>query len=264
MEADEKAVKEWLMRRPEVASAADAGKAVDELNKLVAQYEARSWLANRGDAAAWRLQGRLAVADGLTALADAQYQTAIAMTLPLKPENTATAKATLRSLKEQIAALNADLKLADEYKAPLDKNARAAVDGKGAVAAEYAVREELLALFARPDLFTDAGGAEAWLRQVGERHRGTKDQRVHALIVQKVQEFCEAFIPPVAQLDDNVLLKSKPIPRKAVKVSFEETLGGRRSRRNSPRTRPGSTSSGWRRGRRVSTRRCSPRARSTN
>lgn len=225
VEADEQAVKDWLARRPEVASAADAGKAMDAANTLIARYEARSWLANRGDAAAWRVQARLAVIGALTAVADARYRAAVGMPLPLKPENTATAKAALGALSEQVAALRADLKQADEYAASLDKGTRAAAGATGAVASEYAARAALLDLFAQPDLFTRAGGAEEWLRQVANRHQGTKDPKVHALIARKVQEFCEAFVPPAVLLDDRVKVNGRDVPRAEVTVSFEEKAG---------------------------------------
>jgi hypothetical protein len=227
LRTDAQAVTDWLARPLKITSVPEAEKAVTELTTLTNQYIARSRFADKSKATLWRLRGRLAVIDSLTTLADSQYQTAIRVKLPLDVNAGTTAVSTLRALREQIAALRAELKQADEDRITLDATFRATIEDKGLVADDFAAREELLSLFAKPDLFTNATGATAWLKLVVAQFAKTKDEKVRGLIREKVQEFCDAFIPLVVDLDDDVLLRGKPEPRKGILISFEPTLGAK-------------------------------------
>ena len=223
---DEREVREWLTRSRVITSAADADKVIREADGLIDRYSERSKFADRAKAAVWRVRARLLVAKALATLADAQYRTAVSVKLPLKPGNNEanTAVDTLTGLKKQIDSLNEAVKQATEDKVPLDGALRGEVDAQGAVADQSKASLELLKLFARPDLFTNAAGAAAWLKQVGDQYGNTKDERVKALIREKVQEFCEAFIPAAVRLDDTVLLRGidgfRAVPREVVKVKY--------------------------------------------
>lgn len=229
--ADE-AVRAWFRKPPPVAGAADAEKVMGEVNKLIDESAGQSRFANKGRAAEWRLQARLHVIDQLTKLANKQYADAANAKLPLDPGTNAatTAVSTLGALRAHLAALKEELRQADETKAPLDPEFRRSAAGKGANADEYSAREELLKLFARPDLFDNAAGAEEWLKSVAEQLARTKDRDAQKLIRGKVQEFADAFVPAAAQLDDKVLVKGAEVPRKDVVIKYQEREGGETKR----------------------------------
>lgn len=229
LKRDAEAVAAWLAKPPAITTATKATEAVEALRELVRTYAGRSRFSDKAKAARWRVEGRLVVVKALAALANAQYQTAVRVKLPLEPGDNAvkTAVETHRALAAQIAALDADVRQAGEDKVTLDGATLAAAKSKGSIADECAAREELLAVFAKEDLFTNAGGASAWLKQVATQYRRTKDEKVRALIREKVQEFCDAFIPPTARLDDKVLIKGKEAPRKEVVVKYQVVIDGK-------------------------------------
>ena len=218
----EQDVRDWLAKAPRVASADAAVAAVAAADALIREY-AGSKFADKKRAAQWRVEARLAVIDALAALADTQYRAAVKVKLPLEPGNAVTAAVeTLGGLEAQIAALNADVKRAEEDGAKLDAPVRAAVEAKGAVADQCAAGKEVLALFANADLSKNPGGAAAWLKQVVRQYDRTKDEKVKAIIRDKVQEFCEAFVPAAVRLDDKVLVRGTAVPRKDVTVKYVE------------------------------------------
>jgi hypothetical protein len=224
LRGDERAVAERLARPPEIASAADAAKASEALDSLIEQYATRSNFSDKARAAVWRVQARLIVADGLAALADKEYRAAIGQKLPLKPND--PAEGTLRALKKAIEELDAAARAA-AADAKLDPDLRKAVDAKGAAADENAAREELLSLLAKADLFTDPAGAAPWLKEVAAKYARTKRDADRALIRRKVQEFCEAFVPPEVRLDDAVIFDGKEVERKHVVVAYQREVGGK-------------------------------------
>jgi hypothetical protein len=114
------------------------------------------------------------------------------------------------------------VKRAEDDKVPLTGNILGDIEAKEVIAHQCAASEALLGLFAKDDLFTDATGAATWLKQVAVHYGNTKDESVKTLIRAKVQEFCEAFIPASARLDDTVLIRGKAAPRKSVTVKFIE------------------------------------------
>jgi hypothetical protein len=226
---DGRKVTEWLARPVVVASAADAARAMSDLEERLTTYQTGSNFASRRQAAIWRLRGRLAVIKELSAQADAQYPVAVSVALPLKPGNDAmkTARATFAAVQSQVKLLNSDLKLAEEEKADLTGALRGEIDDRLAIAAKCRAREKLLDLFAQENLFTNAAGATAWLRDVAALYRDTKDEDDKRRIRKKVQEFCEAFLPAVVRLDDEVLFKDKVVQRKNLVVEYEPAAGAR-------------------------------------
>lgn len=221
---DERAVRDWLDKLPTIASAADANRAMEKATELINQYSGRSKFADKGKAALWRVRARLLVIDALAKPADQQYRTAVRVKLPLKEGANDVTKAveTLRGVKAQIEALKGDVKRAEDDKVPLSGSILGEIEAKEIVAHQCAAGEELLKLFAKDDLFTDATGAAAWLKQVNVQYGNTKDEGVKAILREKVQEFCEAFIPAAVRLDDTVLIRGKSAPRKSVTVKFVE------------------------------------------
>jgi hypothetical protein len=195
----------WLGKPLAVAARADADEATKEALALIAAYANCSKFSDKAHAAAVREK------------------------LPLKPGgNAATAAAdTHRALRELIGALDDDLKQADEVKARLDARTRAEAESMGAVADACAAQEKLLGVFAREDLFDNPAGAGAWLKEVDRLYGRTKDDAVRKLIRDKVQQFCDAFIPAEARLDDVVLIKGERVARKDVVVKWDATIDGK-------------------------------------
>ena len=219
-------VTDWLARPMVVTSAADATRAMKELDALLNAYVTGSSFSSRREAVVWRIRGRLAVIRELSARADAQYPAAVAVPLPLKPDNETmkNARDTLGGVKNQVTLLQGNLQQAEEEKADLT-SLRAEIDDRLAVAAKCSAREKLLNLFARDDLFTNPAGSTAWLREVADQYRGTKDEGDKKHIRKKVQEFCEAFLPAVVRLDDEVLFKDKHVKRRDVVIEYEPAVG---------------------------------------
>lgn len=221
------AVGEWLDRAPPVRTAAEADAALGTVAQLIDAYTARSQFADRGRAAEWKLRARLHVADGLTAAAEERHAAALNAKLPLAPGANAVRAAleALEALRGHLAALPADLKRAEADGAKVPADLRERVAALGAVAEGAAARAELLGLFARDDLFTNPTGAAAWLKAVAARYERAPDDKARAQIREKVQEFCDAFLPPAALLDDEVLLRGKGVPRKHLVVKYAPVAG---------------------------------------
>jgi hypothetical protein len=236
LKRDAAAVAAWLARPPAVASAADARAALKAVTDDIDTYAGRSKFSDKAKAAAWRLQARLAVIRALKELADRQYRDAVRERLPLEAGTNGVKPAveTHREIGEQIVALGADRRAADEEKAALDPKTRTELDRAGAIEDECAAREKLLGLFARDDLFTNPNGAAAWLKQVAGLYGRTKNEEVRALIRKKVQEFCEAFVPAAVRLDDQVLFFGRSVPRRDVVVKYYPTVDGKVEKKVEP------------------------------
>jgi hypothetical protein len=227
LKRDAEAINVWLNRKLKVTSAADAQSEMTGALDLINKYENRSKFSDKSKAATWRVQARLLIVKALKDEADTQYRAAVLVKLPLDPvkNNVKTAMDTLHELKELLTGLAADLRKADEEKAPIDAPVRAEAERKGGLADECAARAELLKVFAKDDLFTNPNGAGPWLKRVVELYRRTKDDNVRELIRGKVQEFCDAFIPHAVRLDEKVLLRGQELPRAEIIVKFEATVG---------------------------------------
>ncbi|MCS6865097.1 MAG: hypothetical protein RMJ56_12015 [Gemmataceae bacterium] len=226
---DAEAVVAWLSQPPPIRSLNDAHKALAEVNTLIRTYTSRSKFSDTAKATLWRLRARWLVIERLLDLANSHYRTALQTPLPLEPGTNAlnTAVETLRALKTQLEIFSADLRQAEADYPRLDPTLRANLEARGNIADECIAHEELLKLLGQDDLFTNATGADAWLAQVAARYRRTKDDALRAIIREKVQEFCEAYIPPQAQLDREVILNGRPVPRKNVVIKFIEQPSGK-------------------------------------
>lgn len=226
---DAEAIVAWLSQPPSIRSLADAQKALVEINGLIRTYTRRSKFSDTAKAAHWRLQARWLVIERLIELAHTQYRLALQTKLPLEPGSNAmnTALETLRGLKNQFEIFTIDLRQAETDYPHLDPSLRTAFEARGLVVEDCTAREELLKLFAQDDLFTNAAGADAWLAQVAARYLRTKDDSLRAVIREKVQEFCEAYIPPQVQLDTDVVLNGRSVPRKNVVIKYIEQPSGK-------------------------------------
>jgi hypothetical protein len=223
--ADEAAVVKWLELPPPVASALAATDAMNRVRDLIEPY-AGSQFADRAKVATWRVRARLHVVTELEKAAEEQYGKTVRAKLPLAESASEATKATLVALGEHTKGLQTDLEQARtdgaDLAAPLLKQAEA----KKALSDETAARKALLDLLAEEKLFAKPGGAAEWLNRVGEAYRKS-DARTRALIRDKVQEFCEAFVAPAAQLDEFVLLEDKRIAREAVRVVYVPRPGAK-------------------------------------
>ncbi|MDY3559519.1 hypothetical protein R5W23_000512 [Gemmata sp. JC673] len=219
----EGAVQAWLVKPPPVESAADADRAVAEATKLIDDYTNGSRFANKSQATVWRLEARLKVVDRLAVLADRESASAIKAKLPLdRDTNVGTAaRDALHAFNKHLIELGNELRRADGDKVAVPPEFRKGIEGRGAGADEYTAREELLALFAQEGLFDNPTGAEQWLNKVHEQYARTKSATTHKLIRDKVQEFADTFIPPVARLDNKVLVNGAETPRKEVVIKYE-------------------------------------------
>lgn len=219
----ESAVVRLLDAPQPVTSAAAATAAMKDVRDLIAQYT-DSQFADRAKAAEWRVKARLHVVTGLERTAEEQYEKTVRAKLPLEESASATAKATLAALGEHAAGLQADAEQARAEGAALAPAVLGTVGEKKPLIELSAARKTMLDLLAEDKLFEKAGGAAAWLGRVGAAYRKS-DPRTRALIRNKVQEFCEAFAAPVAQLDDRVMLEGKPVPRASVRVVYAPRAG---------------------------------------
>ena len=216
-----RALADWLARPVAVNAAADADGRMRELEGLIGDY-LKTGFARPDLAAQSRVRGRLKVVEQLAARADNDYPNALKVPLPLKSgdNDLKSTLATLVALKAQVAALAGDVEQAGTDKADLAAY-RADIERLKSAAAKAGSREKLLALFAQDKLFTDPTGATAWLQDVAALYRQAtfEDKRQ---IRKKVQEFCEAFIPAVARLDDRVLIGTASLPRDMVQIKYRK------------------------------------------
>lgn len=224
---DERDVAKWFDTPPAIRSAEDAKSAYDTALDLITQYKGRTQFADSAKAAAWRVRARLHVVAELDKVAKERYGKAVRLKLPLEPGNTEATAAgkALDELGRQVKGLADDVKQAATDRAVLPRATLDEVAEKQQLIETSAACKTLLDLFAQDDLFVKAGGAAAWLKSVGEEYKRTKDVRTRALIRDKVQEFCEAFVAPAARLDDTVLLKGKPVARNTVVVKYAPSAG---------------------------------------
>lgn len=219
----ETAVVRWLEAPPPVASAPAADAALKAVRELIAQYT-DSQFADRAKAAEWRVRVRLYVVTALEKAAEDQYDKTVRAKLPLEERASDTTKATLAALGEHATGLQTDAEQARADGAVLAPAVLSAAEEKKPLVERSAARKTLLDLLAEDKLFEKAGGAAAWLGRVGAAYRKS-DPRTRALIRDKVQEFCDAFVAPVAQLDDEVLLEGKRVARASVRVVYAPRAG---------------------------------------
>lgn len=222
-------VRRWLDDRlPTIdgPTAADtAYRAFDA--KLVKYTAADSPFKNRALVVGWKVQARGEIVKALAEAARKPYEAAIQLPLPLPSEadnkDVRTAVGALREMKEQIRRLEKEVTQAKAEGLILADDVQAARKAALRASEEWAARDELLSLYADRSLFTDPDKAGEWLTRVKVQYDRTQDDGRtdgRAEIRKKVQQFCAAYIPPVAKLDDKVMLRDKAYPRNAIKLEY--------------------------------------------
>ncbi len=205
-------------------SAAAANQAMKGFADLVADYKRDSKFADAGKADAWQVEARVKVIRSLEEAAKKPYAAVLELPLPLpsavKNKLVEQALGAPAAIREQARMLRDDLSRAEERKAVsprVEKLAREIL----AVADEWAAKEELLGLFADPELFTDPNKAAEWLPKVQTQLNKTQTDAGRELIRKKVQQFCDAYIPRVTRLDEVVLIQGKAEPRNGVTIEYD-------------------------------------------
>jgi hypothetical protein len=192
--------------------------------KLDAYTKGNPIFMDRGLVAGWRVR---AVARIVTALANtvkAPYQRVLDLPLPLPSEGrNMDMKLALGALAEMKAQAERLDRLAAQAKTDgvaLPKDAETARATALQAAREWAASDELLGLFADPELFADPNKATAWLPKVQEQYGRTQVEAGRELIRKKVQQFCDAYVPKAARLDTEVIIRDKPEPRAGVTIEY--------------------------------------------
>jgi hypothetical protein len=204
---------------PAVGGAADADAVLKAFTVLLAAYaDHPSAFKSKRRVAGWRVRVRAKLVSALAAAAADPYAKALDAPLPLDPDRLKAARDPLGQVRAQLAELEraAAAARADGLTEEADKQRAAAAVAAG----EAAAREELLNLFAEPDLFTDPDKAAAWFPRVQAQFDRTQADADRGLIRRKVREFCAACLPAAARLDDAVLVDGEPVPRAAVTVEY--------------------------------------------
>lgn len=220
----EKAIEEWFTTSLAGIDNSDAAaRALASFAGLVAEYTKDTRFSDLTKAAAWKVRARVRIIDLLSESAREPFEKVVNMKLPLPAESdSADVKQALgapRALREQVKLLQTELAQLEEAKVALP--AKIVADAKAAVgrADDWSVRERLLALLAEPELFNRPNGAADWLaRMQAHFDKSPADDRYR--LREKVQEFCEAFIPRVVSLDEFVLIDGKRVPRGMVSIKY--------------------------------------------
>ena len=235
----EKAVNAWFVSPIGAVDGPDtAAKVLEGFVPLVEEYSRDTRFSDRLKAATWRMKARIRVIEALQDAATDPYKKVLQLKLPF-PAASANADVRKalnapRGIREQVKLLQQELAQARENGLPTPPALTDAVKEAVKQSEEWAAKEQLLGLFAEPTLFTDPNGAADWLGKVQAQFNRTTTAEGKALIHQKVQEFCEAYVPRVVALDDKVLLNGKPLPRSAVTIDYPAVGGKRDSARLSP------------------------------
>jgi hypothetical protein len=180
---------------------------------------------DRGLVAGWRVRATARVVTALGNTVKAPYERVLELPLPLPPGgrnmDVKIALGALAELKAQVERLEKLVAQAKSDGAVLPKEAEAARTAALQAAREWSVADELLALFADPELFGDPEKPATWLPKVQAQFDRTQTDAGKELIRKKVQQFCGAFVPRAARLDPEVLVQGKPEPRKGVVVEYD-------------------------------------------
>ncbi|MBA4186792.1 MAG: hypothetical protein C0467_02115 [Planctomycetaceae bacterium] len=222
----EEAIEAWLRSPlPVVDTQTAAVQTLKSFDALIADYRKDSTFADSAKATAWQIEARVKVLESLEAAAHRPYDEVLALTLPLP--NPRTNKVVEKALglpvaiREQVRLLEAELARVEAAKRVLPEPVTKAANSMIRRADEWAAKEQLLLLFADPEIFTDPSKAAEWLPRVQAQFNKTQTQSGRELIRKKMQQFCEAYIPKAARLDANVLVRDKEIPRINVTVVYK-------------------------------------------
>ena len=226
----EKAIESWFTQSLTGVDSAEAAAQVWMVFAgLIADYTKEPRFSDRTKVAAWNLRARVRLIDQLAESARDPFQTVLNRKLPLPPASeSAEVRKTLgalQALREHVQLLQAELTQLEEARVAVP--ARVVADARLAIrrAEVWIARQQLLALLTEPEVFTRADAAADWLArlQVYYDQAPVEDRD---RLREKVQEFCEAFIPRVVALDEFVLLDGQKVPRSRVTVkSFPRADG---------------------------------------
>ncbi len=223
----EEAIEAWL--KTPLPSVVDshtvAVQTMKSFEDLIADYRKDSKFADALKASAWQVEARVKVLESLETAAHRPYNEVLELTLPLPDPKTSKvvekALGAPAAIREQVRFLEAELARVEEAKRVLPERVKKAANSVIRRADEWAAKEEILALLADPELFTDPNKAAAWLPKVQAQFNKTQTETGRDLIRKKVQQFCEAYVPKAARLDANVLVRDKELPRSNVKLVYK-------------------------------------------
>jgi hypothetical protein len=221
-----KAIDNWFLTELTGIDGPDAAtRAVGEFEKLLAQYTKDGRFADPNKAGAWRVQCRIEVIKALEAAANEPYAKVLRLPLPLPSEHDSPdvkkALGAPRAIAQQVRLLGAELKRAEEAGLTLPERLTTEAKAVDRRAEEWAAKEELLSVFADVRPLNDPEKAVGWLQTVFALYKKSQTDAQRALIREKVQQFCSAFIPAAAKLDAVVLINGNPVPRGGVKIYYD-------------------------------------------
>jgi len=222
----EAAIETWL--RTPFPSAVDSQTAAVQVLKrfedLVTEYRNASQFADSTRAAAWQVEARVKVLESLEAAAHRPFDEVLALPLPLPDQKTSKvvekALGAPIAIREQVRLLEDSLSR-DEAKRVISDRVMKSANSLIRRADEWAAKEQLLALFADPEIFTDPKKATDWIPLVHAQFNKTQTDSGRELIRKKVQQFCEAYIPKAARLDAKVRFRDKEEDRNNMKVVYQ-------------------------------------------
>jgi hypothetical protein len=221
------AIEAWFDdRTPVIDGQVAADDFTKKFNTLLEAYtKNNSIFMDRGAVAGWRVRLTARIIEGLSDAAKGPYKRVLDLPLPLPAEDKSadvrTAIGALREMKVQLERLDKAVNQAKTDNITLSDKAVAARSRATDTAKEWAAGDELLGLFADPELFTDPNKAASWLPKVQDQLNKTQTDAGRELIRKKVQQFCEAYVPKVAHLDSEVLLRGKKEPRASVTIEYD-------------------------------------------
>ena len=221
------AIEAWFDdRTPVIDGQVAADDVTKKFNSLLEAYtKNNSIFMDRGLVAGWRVRLTARIIDGLADAAKGPYKRVLDLPLPLPAEDKSadvrTAIGALREMKVQVERLDKAVNQAKLDNITLPEKAQTARTRAADTAKEWAAGDELLGLFADPELFTDPQKATSWLPRVNDQLNKTQTDAGRQLIRKKVQQFCEAYVPKVAHLDSDVLLQGKKEPRSGVTIEYD-------------------------------------------
>ncbi len=221
------AIETWL-RNP-LPNAIDGGPAATQalgaFDSLVTAYRKDSKFANSSRVTAWRMAARVKVIEALEEAGRKPYEEVLALPLPLPngKENKVVERAVSipAAIRDQARQLDTELRQAENERQELPEFVTKAASATLRRADEWAAKEELIGLFADPELLTDPLKAGQWLPRIQEQYNRTQSRESRDMIRKKVQQFCTAYVPKALRLDDRVLIKGNEVMRAGVTIVYD-------------------------------------------
>jgi hypothetical protein len=226
-------VEDWFRRDPVIGSQSTAEAELTRFTqKLDAYTKGNPIFVDRGMVSGWRVRAAAHIVTALAKTVKAPYQRVLDLPLPLPSEgrnmDMKIALGALAEMKAQAERLEKLVAQARTEGVTLPDDAVKARASALETTREWAAADDLLGLFADPELFTEPTKATAWLPEVQKQYDRTQAEAGRQLIRKKVQQFCEAYVPRAARLDPQVIvfqlqdgkLERKVIPRSGVTIEY--------------------------------------------